>query len=549
VGQWLLDLSVGGVVYRYSTSAADVRTASGRVLSYLAGLADFELRLDGLEESQGLEVLDLRQSWALLAARGDGLDRQSAVLRYWESGDEIERARLVIDGVVDTPEYGEPNSPGRLVFTLQVPDLDQLFPDAQAVVDTTTFVNTTNVEVIDDQVVGAVYPYVFGYPGHREGSDDPDIFPAVPALLVKYNAVTGAGESRLLIGAGTMDVAHRSALVTLWDSDETDGAILDFANQTETAQLGQDLLGRTYSFIEFTIAAPIAPVVGHHYYTSYTPSAGGGLLLPDRSGPIRSLTDVAIWVLRNSGRQVDLQAQETQRDQLDRFSVDGYLNQRLALLPWFEQQLQPLFPIVRVRGPKGIYYRHVDWSATRTSARAQLSADTGEVRRASSLTTVRDALANQFTLEYAQSPQTGGYYGRRVLAPQSGLSAVPSSDPSLLYAPVLDERIIGAPLCARSEAKYGPIERDVVQTPFLWSDLTAVQVLQYWSALDCFPRRFVDYTGANLAGFVRGDIVTITDAEVGLDRAVALVDAVTLSGQRLVTLSLEILDLTFRSTV
>lgn len=547
MGQWLLDLSVGGVVYRYSTSAVDVRTASGRVLHYLAGLADFELRLDGLEEEQGLEVTDRRQSWALLAARGDGLDRQPAVLRYWESPDEIERARTVIDGIVDTPEYGEPDSPGRLVFTLAVPDADRLFPDPQAVVDTTTFTNTTDVQVIDDQVVGAVYPYIFGYPGHREGSSDPDIFPAVPAHLVEYDGTTGVGGSRLLIGAGTLDCD--GSPVTLWDSDETAGAILDFANQTETCKQGTDLLGRTYSYLEFTALNPIDPVIGHHYYTSYNPTDGGGLLLPDRSGPIRSLVDVAIWVLRNSGRQVDLQAQETQRDLLDRFSIDGFLNQRVALVPWFEQQLQTLFPIVRVRGPKGIYYRHVDWSATRTAARANLSADVGDVRRARPIRTVKDALANQFTLEYARSPQTGACYSRRTLGPLDGLNALTSTDPSTSHAPNLDERIIGAPLCARSAAKYGAIERDVVQTAFLWSDLTAVQVLQHWASLDCFPRRFVDYTGPELGAFVRGDIVTITDSEVGLARSVALVDSVTLSGRRLQTVGLEILDLTFRSTV
>lgn len=547
-GAWLLEFRAGGRTHRYATRPVTVTSTLLGDLVFLGGLAPLVVRVDGLNEEQGVEVVDRGQDWPRTIARGHGIDREPATLRYWRDGDALEQARVVVDGVVVSPEYGGPGEPGRLVFTVGAPRLaEPVFPDAQASVSDATFTNTADVLVYDDAIIGAVYPHVLGYPGYRGADGDP--VPAVPALLVHYNGLVGVGSggSHLLVCSGRADALVQGGTVRLWDSDETNGLILDFAFQDEDAQEFSDLLGRMYTGIEFTTANPINALAGHHYYTSWSPDSGkgGGITLPDKAGPIRKLTDVLLWALRNSGRKVDLEAQEAERDRLDVYLVDGYLNDRVQLVPWVEAQLAPLFQLVRRNGPRGIWYTAIDWGVQRTAAIAHLDASSGAVRRATSVKLVANQVANLFTLDYQFSPQTSGYYGRRVLGSTAGELGL--EGPSNIASPEPDSRVLGAPLCARSAARYGVVERAPVTTQFVWDSGTSSRIVQQWALRDCLPRRFVSYTGPDLDRFHRGDIVTITDDELVLEDAVALVDAVVIGSGRLHQIDLEILDQAFRS--
>jgi hypothetical protein len=159
---------------------------------------------------------------------------------------------------------------------------------------------------------------------------------------------------------------------------------------------------------------------------------------------------------------------------------------------------------------------------------------------------VADQVANLFVLDYQFSPQTAGYYGRRVLGSTGGELGLDA--PGNIHEPEPDSRILGAPLCARSAARYGVIERPAVQTAFVWDSPTASRIVQQWALRDCSPRRFVSYVGPELDHLRRGDVVTVTDSELVLDRAVAVVDAVMLGTGRLQQVDLEVLDLTFRAT-
>lgn len=554
IGAWLLDLEIGGRVYRYATRAVVVTAALEGELAYAAGLTDFDLALDGMLEDQGFQVLDRGVNWARLVSRGVPLDGSRAVLRWWDGEAVLEQARVVLDGIVTAAEYGDPEQPGSLVASIASSGRDLYYPGPQASVSPTTFAYdpVTPTEYFDDAIGGAVYPTVLGYPGYNETLDTiGSLIPATPVLLVKYNGLTGTGNSHLLACFGVCEAAN--VLLTDASDEFTSGGYTTYA--TELSPVGQttDLLGQQYSFMEFDSGAPPPdpnPVPGHRYYAAWSPSAsrGGGLLRPGRDAPVRSLTDVLLFALRYSGRRVDLQAQETQRDDLDLFNVDGFINAQVQLLPWVESNLVPLFPLARVTGPRGVWYRFVDWAAPSTSARRHIDADGGRARRASAVQTVRDQLANVFTLDYARHAITGAYFGRRTLAPEDGLL------PAGLFSNVggtvtlTDERVIGSVLCARSAAQHGVIERRPVETPFIWSDVTAVRVLGHWAARDAFPRRFATYEGRDLERLERGDLVSVSDDELGLSDAVALVDAVVLSSRRRQQVRVEILDQRVRAT-
>jgi hypothetical protein len=575
-GQWLLDVTIGGRLYRYSTARVEVTDAAGRVLLYLSGLTDFEIEDTGDLEEQGIEVVDLAADWPTLAARGIAFDGSPAVLRWWRTGDLFERARIVLSGVLRDRELGDPSAMGTLVATVAAVTGADTYWAPQATVGTATFVyEPTGAAIYDDQIEGAVYPLVFGYPGYHESANPNEgtgpavgflLIPAVPALLVKYDGTTGVGGSALLVAMGPTEASRNflrttHGTVRVYCPDIAGGGYFGFAYEIRNVKETIDLLGQSYSLVEFGVATAVQPILGAHYYTAWGPPefdvgdhAGGGTIFPGPSAgagkagantaaprPIRSLCDVALFVLRNSGRVVDLQAQEAERDRLDSFAVDGFVNNGVQLLPWFEQSLGKLFPIVRRTGPRGIYYAYVNWWAEATDAVAVLVAGNNGIRRASALRTSSFAsIRNQFQLDFARSALDGAYTARMVLGAEAGVL-----DPAL----ELDGRVIGSPRCAASVASHGIAVADPVQSPYVWSDQQAVGILEFWAQRDALPHDFVSYTGPDLGDLRVGQVVAITDDEVGLDRAVALVNGIVLSGRRLQQINLEVIARPYRSTV
>jgi hypothetical protein len=579
-GQWLLDLTIGGRLYRYSTRRVEVTDASGRVLLYQGGLADFEIEDQGNLEEQGVQITDYAADWAGLAARGISIVGAAAVLRWWRSDDLFERARTVLSGVFRDPELGDPAAMGQLVATIAAVTGTDTYWAQQSQVGLATWIyEPTGDAIYDDTIEGAVYPIVFGYPGYHESANPNEgtgpavgflLIPAVPALLVRYDGTTGLGGSALVVAMGPTEASRnflRAGIgtVRVYCPDIDGGTFFGFAYEALNVKERADLLGQTVSYIEFGVDTipdphPIQPFLAFKYYTAWGPPefdgtdhAGGGTIFPGPSAgagragsstaaprPIRTLTDVAVFVLRNSGRAVDIKAQEAERDRLDSYAVDGFVNSSVQWVPWFEQNLGKLFPIVRRSGPRGIYYAFVNWWARSTDAVAVLVAGNNGVQRVSALKTSSFAsIRNRFTLDFARNALDGAYTARMILGPEAGVL-----DPAL----ELDGRVVGSPRCAASAASYGLAEADPVESPFVWSDQQAVGVLEHWAQRDSELHWFVSYTGPDFGDLRTGQVVTITDDEVGLDRAVALVNGIVLSGSRLLQVNLEIIARPFRAT-
>jgi len=502
------------------------------------------------------------------------------VLRWWREDDLFERARTVLSGVLRDPEIGDPTAMGQLVGTIAAVTGTSAYWAQQAQVGLATWIyEPTGDAIYDDTIEGAVYPIVFGYPGYHESANPNEgtgpavgflLIPAVPALLVRFDGTTGLGGSALLVAMGPTEASRNflrtgHGTVRVYCPDIDGGSYFGFAYEALNVRERSDLLGQSLSFVEFGVDTipdphPIQPILGAHYYTAWGPPefdgtdhAGGGTIVPGPSAgagragsstaaptPLRALTDVAVFVLRNSGRVVDLRAQEAERDRLDSYAIDGFVNSNVQWVPWFEQNLGKLFPIVRRTGPRGIYYAHVNWWAAATDAVAVLVAVFNGVQRASALKASSFAsIRNRFTLDYARNALNGAYTARMILGPEGGVL-----DPTL----ELDGRVVGSPRCAASVATYGLAEADPVQSPFVWSDQQAVGILEYWARRDADLHWFASYTGPDFGDLRTGQVVTITDDEVGLDRAVAIVNGITLSGGRTQMLNLEILTRPFRAT-
>jgi hypothetical protein len=532
-GVWLLELQIGGRLLRYATRDVTVTDGRDRTYRYKGGLADLSLTLDGLQEQTGLAITDRAVDWALLVRRGEALTRGQATLRYWVPGELLERALVALEGVLSDPEYGDPGKPHRLSLTLLADSgSDRLYPSEQARVDTSTWRRAPTGDTYDEQIEGAIYPTVFGYPGESDLVVDPPVA-ATPALLVLWDQAALA-TSYLLLGYGRLDCVGGQAYLR----DRTDESGVGYASDWLDVIEDVDDLGQVVTLAACAGVVQARP--GHEYYFGLSSAAGkgGGTKVADRSRVASTLTDVAIFCLRYSGRQVDLQAQEGERSKFDRYQIDGQLNERLELVPWFEGELAPHFPLVRARTPHGIYWRWLNWWATAADATLHLDADAGRVVRASSIREDDGSVLNSFTLEFQLNQ--GNLGARRTLTAEYSAPVPWWAHPDVLD----DDRIVGSPACARSQAVYGLREAAVEQSDFIWKESTALAILQHRAVRDSFPRRPVRYTGPvrELRHLTRGDIVTVTDSEVHLDRVVAMVDGVELGGGRLATVALELLD-------
>ncbi len=531
---WLLDLQVGGQVLRYATRAVEVLDHRGVSRLYRAGLVDLGLTLDGLEEGTGLAVVDREVSWPELAAQGEALERARAELRHWTEGETIEEARLALVGGVEEPEYGDPDAPERLSLTLRVDDgLDRSWPSPSERVDTSTWARNPSGTTYDEGIEGAVYPTIFGYPG---AGDTPTTTPrcCIPAPLVDWN--NGAlYTKRLLLARGRLDCVGGVILVA-----DVDDPTVGVAYEDQSVIVDTDQLGQAVTLAEVPAGAGVQGDLGHAHYVGYSSDTGrgGGSPRHDGQGVMATLADVALFCLRGSGRVVDLQAQEAEREHLEVYSIDGALTEEVQLVPWFESTLMPLFPLVRARTSTGMYWRRVNYGATITDALTHLDADRGEVRRASSIRSPRGSVYNHFTISYRLVGSRPG--ARRTLTAEAEQVLPWWLTPDLIS----DARIAGSPACSRSQSAYGPRPAPAISTAYVWKTATASGILAQRALRDTFPRRAVSYTGptSELRHLRAGDVVAVTDSEAGFARAVALVAAVALSASRQALVALEVLD-------
>ena len=542
-GTWLLDLVIGGRILRYAPRRIEVLDEAGRRYLYPAGLSDFEMRLDGLEETQGFEVLDRRVDWSALAARGSAMHRASAVLRHLAPGQVLEAARVVLSGIAENIEHGDPEALARLVGTVNGEASDILWPDPRAHINSDSWLYDVDIEEYDTDIEDAVYPTIFGYPGDRGDGGNP--LGVSPALMVSHFGSAVLGTATFLICDGVCEAEQ----VRIFAAD-SQFSLTGFSGSGDFAVTQErDLLGRVVSVIKVPYTgSPIIPTAGEEYYIGWSrnPGFGGGLRRTGKPGPIHELVDVALFCLRNSGRRVDLAAQESQRDVLAPFLIDGFLTEELLLVPWFEQTLMPLFPLVRAHTSRGMFWRFVDWGAGPEQAEAHLDATDGRVRRESSLKTLTGAIRNVFRIDYQYMSRSGSFAARRTLSARAAGVLPWYENPDM----VPDLRVSGSSILASSQAVYDPIEADPIEAKFVWDHATATAILRHRAIRDAFPRQSVIYSGdaRTLRTLSRGSVVTVTDPQVHLDRAVGIVQSLTLSSGRLAELSLELTDPRARAT-
>jgi hypothetical protein len=274
----------------------------------------------------------------LVAYRRDGwrLDNATAEIAYVTAREGVALQsygdrEVVVFGRFREPQYGDPYQPVGTVTTSieEVNTADRGTLAGEVVIDGFRFASQAERVVA---VHGKPYPVVFGAPG-ASGR------PATPAYPV--DSTGGATVTTRVLVAG-----HHVQNQTIRITDSSDATtIASTANAV-------DRLGHPYAYVEIDTTDPIDEL-SPSYWIAWQ---GLGDTLPDLIGPggITGAGSLAVWALSRSTVPIDFSAWTGIAPYLNRFTVDGFINDTISAYEFVTKQLGEFLPIALTGGSGGL---------------------------------------------------------------------------------------------------------------------------------------------------------------------------------------------------
>jgi hypothetical protein len=516
---WLLDLDVNGHVFRFATIQADVTDADGNGYRYEAGLEDFDLPRSqaGANASIGVTVTS-SVDWPALLATGATLERAPAVLRRWYAGLPLERARVVLRGLAVASEYGAVDEPIALSIRPLPAEQADVIPWPQARVDSSTFPTLAPNYAPDEKIEGSAYPIVIGAPGNNPGGV---ALATTPGLMVNFRQ--NRRDSQVMIAG------HRVEATDVYLADLTDSPIGDI----RPVSLATDQLGREYAYVDFNQPSGLNPTPDRAWYVGW--EVGGGGLVGNDGNALRGAGDLILYWLRRFTRIPYDQARlSAELERLNRYQIDTVINAEVNAWDWLEKNVVSLLPVLALQSAEGLYYRVVDWRAGREDSIAALSADRRQIRRLTPVRTNGAPVYNEVAIEFAPFATSRRYRRKRIISRQAGEVAEPT--------PEQDTRILSDRRARLSQDLYG-VKPFAIKTSAVWDTATAVRIARDVIAKNALPKRQIGYEGGSeLEAFDIGDIVTVTDSEIALADAPAIVFDVVSGAGNIARIDVVLLD-------
>lgn len=554
---WLLDITWAGRIWRIADAGVVPVDADGDELVYFPGLDEVPVSEDLADPANGtaaaasvsLEVLFPEDVPALVAA-GFDLSSARAQLSRWVEGTAYEKRRVVIDGVIEDPDYGEPHE--AVALTLEMaPWLEESeIPPADQAVLGANFDDDMILSLASEEL-GLAYPIIYGRPGFVDTSiASAGWITGSEAVWIDHrNTPDGATANR---GDLSMVIAgHHVSATTVYvnNADFTEGRRFLVRNTFDNRGQPIAVVGWWYSkaatddewtySVTGTYTYGASPVwalgaaasaidasyhvddgVYRRHYVGWRDeddvTAGGKVGTDGRL--IRNAADVICDLLSTSSAGVDRGRFATAAPLLSRFNLDCQVNKRVKPWEFLTASVLPLLPISLYTGPEGI--APVVWRYGAPASEAVARLDTGidpSLQRVSRVTEDRSSVANDITVTYAKSARTGNYCGTaRVRG-----DAVTSADATVGY---LD------PFCAASQRRYrrkdgSPlVVEKSIEASVICDSTSALAVAQWNAAAFALARDWVDYEGSERAyGWIeRGSIVLLTDARMYFDDVVCI---------------------------
>lgn len=399
----VLTLTLGGRAWRFASSALTIDSDDGDlpVFGLLQECRISEPAALGSQSATG--SISFQVLWPTrigdLAAAGANPAAMTGEVARWRQDTTWEQRRVVLDGRVRSPTYGDEAEPVAGTIEADVDD-DSMIQEPNARVSPATW----NVGRYSDADEGRPYPICIGYPG-KDPQDSSGWHTATQLVFGEAEAYWQVG----VISVGPIEAAE----IYINSDGDTGGELVPVRHRT-------DYLGRVVAVVDYNLdglySTGSAPVGADLEPGKTSPIAiyggfhdGGGILGPDGK-VIRQAGDVLVWACgRYRRRRIDRGRLAAAATLLRGFLIDGVIGADTKVSDWLSGSLLPILPVSMVQGGQGSYPVVWRFDATERDAIYHVDIDAGVCARASVLTVDTDSIYNDFALEYGYSARTGRY--------------------------------------------------------------------------------------------------------------------------------------------
>lgn len=506
----LLTIDYAGQTWRFSSRPVDMTDADGNTWQYVGGLDDLDVadEMDLFSTAPAQKSVAVAVEWpvdvAELVALGHDLGAATGELSIARDDDPIEaRVVLVVGSVVD-PEYGDPDAPNVVNFSLD----ESPWEDGGSVLDDDAVVKAgVTWTASSEQAEGCYYPLVFGSPGETTDADGASLTVAATPALV-------AGSSGLnywLVIAG-----HRTQA-------GTDGAYVSLYNPeydewiSVVASHVEDDLGRTVTVVDGYDAGfgrftdPWES--NHSIWVCWSGTAGIQSL--SRTAPVVGLGDLVELLLDLTTLRLDRGRTSANTAALNRIKVGGYVDTQGAPYDAVTDLCLPLAPFVSITASdEGLWpcvFPYDTASESTAVAHFEEGAEFGVERAGPVAYEGRADVVNEVTLSYALDGATGDYRRTRTI----------SGDPAKVGQPDTFSSVHSRASFLRYGRKATTMSSDI-----LCDEASADLVLLQTVMAKGLARRVVPLDCDQRWGWVeKGDVVTYTSADLHVRRQVGIVRA------------------------
>jgi hypothetical protein len=422
-----------------------------------------------------------------LVSRGYMLDGVRGELAQIYVGGTWEQRRTVMVGTFTDPEYGGEDEPVTLSLEENVLDDTGTFPNELVTFSRAEWDEAGVIKPVAtpsaDEVNGRVFPFVVGTPGAGVTAGSPTF------LLYFYFTAGPVGHAVWAVAGHQVE----ASTVTLRD-DEGNTQVANIEHVTVN--------GRRIA-------------VADHVVSGTFPASQNVAIVWDNGGGLTGVRNAGAllqYALERSRVRVDYQSLLTALPALDDFRIDTYIDEPVSLSDWLLHSVLEVLPVSMVSGPRGVYPQVWPWTATAQDATwdVDTSVETDVTRVSRVSYEGRSEVANSGLFLYRVNPLTDAYAT------------------SLRYdgAPVDAKNLWSDAPLRRSYGQFGRVVLDY-ESGIISDDTTAARVVAWRSRRYALPSRTVQYALPPRYGSIRrGDVVSLTDADVGFSKDVALVQSI-----------------------
>ena len=527
---WTLEVSYLGEEYRFATITLDLVDGDGKSYPYTGGLEDVVVStslqkvgdISAESDSVSIAITFPNKNIAQLQMDGKFIEGSHAKIGYvlMKNGEietQYDNRPTIFQGIITGPVYGHPNRPqGYVEFSIENKAMisyqgllatilgENMYIEdvscSNALYVSPDWPQDRGLTEVQDIHRGKVIPWVFGeLQAVQHSSGDTSSIPITPAYAIAYDP-SAAHKPVYYLACG--HVTNAASVNLFSNTGETD---------TATIETFVNIDNRTLTYFELPNGSHIPQSVAanddREVWVEW--DDGGAYPNPVGEGNLQGGGDICLWLLSELTTDVDYDSWNALRPFLNQYLFAGYVNDdKITVFQWLQKNIVAYLPIHIVNGPHGLK-PVIDMFQSQVDIQPRLSiSESPEFQRVGpvvSMNTPED-VSNVVTVRYAMNGVIEDY---STFVQVSNKVPAAGTLSSISY--------IAHPKSMISIQRYGE-KKKVVELDFCYDNGTAQRIAQDILEREALPTKMIQYSVSLRYGYlVLGDIVEITDEEIGLD--------------------------------